>query len=83
MNDKKLRRLFDFQKFEGNSAMNFAIQSARSYIASLQNSTSENAFELNEDELDMVNAAGVVDSALRLLLMIRTFCDTKRKGRNL
>ncbi|MDY6396618.1 MAG: hypothetical protein SPL22_02720 [Treponema sp.] len=64
MNDKKLKRLFDFQKFEGNSAMNFAIQSARSYIASLQNSTSENAFELNEDELDMVNAAGVVDSAL-------------------
>ncbi len=62
MNDKKLKRLFDFQRFEGNSAMNFAIQSARSYIDSLQNSMSENAFELNEDELEMVNAAGVVDS---------------------
>ncbi|MBB5227183.1 hypothetical protein [Treponema ruminis] len=64
MNDKNLKRLFDFQKFEGNSAMDFAIQSARSYISSLQNSVSENAFELNEDELDMVNAAGLVDSGL-------------------
>ena len=58
MNDKKLKRLFDYQKFEGNSAMNFAIQSARSYI----NSLGSGAMELNDSELDMVNAAGVVDS---------------------
>lgn len=59
MNDKKLKRLFDYQKFEGNSAMNFAIQSARSYINSLGNG----AVELNDSELDMVTAAGIVDSA--------------------
>ena len=59
MNDKKLKRLFDYQKFEGNSAMNFAIQSARSYI----NSLGSGAMELNDSELDMVNAAGIVDSA--------------------
>ena len=59
MNDKKLKRLFDYQKFEGNSAMNFAIQSARSYIDSL----GSGAMELNDSELDMVNAAGIVDSA--------------------
>ena len=60
MNDKKLKRLFDYQKFEGNSAMSFAIQSARSYIDSL----GSGAMELNDSELDMVNAAGVVDSPL-------------------
>lgn len=60
MKEKKLIRLFDFHKFEGNTAMDFAIQSARSYIASLQNSAS--AFELNDEELDMVSAAGAVDS---------------------
>jgi hypothetical protein len=64
MNDKKLKRLFDFQRFEGNSAMNFAIQSARSYINSLQNSESENVFELNDEELDMINAAGIADTRL-------------------
>lgn len=58
MNDKKLKRLFDYQKFEGNSAMNFAIQSARSYI----NSLGSGAVELSDSELDMVNAAGVTDS---------------------
>ena len=62
MNDRKLKRLFDFQKFEGNSAMNFAIQSARSYIDSIQSST----FELDDEELDMVNAAGAVDSRVVL-----------------
>lgn len=36
MKEKKLTRLFDFYKFEGNTAMGFAIQTARSYIASLQ-----------------------------------------------
>ena len=59
MNDKKLKRLFDYQKFEGNSAMNFAIQSARSYIDSL----GSGAMELNDSELDMVNAAGISDTA--------------------
>ncbi len=58
MNDKKLKRLFDYQKFEGNSAMNFAIQSARSYIDSL----GSGAMELNDSELDMVNAAGISDT---------------------
>ncbi len=60
MNDKKLKRLFDFQKFEGNSAMNFAIKSARSYIDSIQDSP--NAFELNDEELEMVNAAGLIEA---------------------
>ena len=60
MNDKKLKRLFDYQKFEGNSAMNFAIQSARSYIDSLQSNPS--TFELNDEELDMVNAAGLIEA---------------------
>ena len=62
MSDKKLKRLFDYQKFEGNSAMNFAIQSARSYIDSLQNTAS--MFELDDEELDMVNAAGVLEQRL-------------------
>lgn len=60
MNDKKLKRLFDYQKFEGNSAMNFAIQSARSYIDSLQANPS--TFELNDEELEMVNAAGLIEA---------------------
>ena len=59
MNDKKLKRLFDYQKFEGNSAMNFAIQSARSYI----NSLGSGAVELSDSDLDMVNAAGVINPA--------------------
>ncbi|MBR0099857.1 MAG: hypothetical protein IJP90_09100 [Treponema sp.] len=60
MKEKKLTRLFDFYKFEGNTAMGFAIQTARSYIASLQKTVT--AFELNDEELDMVSAAGLVDS---------------------
>ena len=40
--------------------MGFAIQTARSYIASLQKTVT--AFELNDEELDMVSAAGLVDS---------------------
>ncbi|MBR4600392.1 MAG: hypothetical protein IKO39_10140 [Treponema sp.] len=60
MNDKKLKRLFDYQKFEGNSVMNFAIQSARSYIDSLQSNPS--TFELNDEELEMVNAAGLIEA---------------------
>lgn len=61
MNEKKLKLLFDFHKFEGNAAINFAIQSARSYITSLHGS-SVSAFELNDDQLDMVSAAGLVDT---------------------
>ena len=60
MNDKKLKRLFDYQKFEGNSVMNFAIQSARSYIDSLQSNPS--TFKLNDEELEMVNAAGLIEA---------------------
>ena len=56
MNDKKLKQLFDFQKFEGNSAMDSAIKSARSYIDSLQNQPV--IVELGDGELDMLNAAG-------------------------
>lgn len=63
MNDKKLKQLFDFQKFENNPAMNFAISSARSYIDSLKNVPT--VMELDEDELDMVNAAGVDSGDVR------------------
>ena len=62
MNDRKLKQLFDFQKFEGNSTLNFAISSARGYIASLQ---SQGFDELSDDELDMVNAAGVDSGDVR------------------
>lgn len=55
MKDKNLKRLFDYQKFEGNSAVNFAIQSARDYIDSLSNSV----MELSDEELEMVSAAGI------------------------
>ena len=55
MKDKKLRQLFDYQKFENNSAMNFAIQSARNFINA---QTAAGATELSSDELDMLNAAG-------------------------
>lgn len=55
MKDKNLKTLFDYQKFSGNSAMDFAIQSARSYIDSI----SDSVMELSEAELEMVNAAGI------------------------
>ena len=55
MKDKKLRQLFDYQKFENNSAMNFAIQSARNFINSQERA---GVSELSSDELDMLNAAG-------------------------
>ncbi len=56
MNDKRLKQLFDFQRFAGNSSMEFAIKSAHSYIDSLQAKGFE---ELSDDELEMVNAAGI------------------------
>lgn len=55
MKDKKLRQLFDYQKFEKNSAMDFAIQSARNFINA---QAAAGATELSSDELDMLNAAG-------------------------
>ena len=55
MKDKKLRQPFDYQKFENNSAMNFAIQSARNFINA---QAAAGATELSSDELDMLNAAG-------------------------
>ena len=55
MKDKKLRQLFDYQKFENNSAMNFVIQSARNFINA---QAAAGATELSSDELDMLNAAG-------------------------
>ncbi|MCR4822609.1 MAG: hypothetical protein K5873_07025 [Treponema sp.] len=63
MNDKKLKQLFDFQKFSKNSAMEFAISSARSYIDSVQSKGCE---ELSDEELEMVNAAGVDSVKIKL-----------------
>ena len=55
MNETKLRQLSDYQKFEKNSAMDFAIQSARNFINSQERA---GVTELSSDELDMLNAAG-------------------------
>jgi len=62
MKDTKLRRLMDFQKIEKNSSLDFAIQSVRGYIDSLQKTGIK---ELSEDELDLVNAAGVPGDTIR------------------
>ncbi len=62
MNDKKLKQLFDFQKFEKNASLGFAIQSAQNYINSLKN---QGFMELDESELDFVNAAGPVSGNVR------------------
>lgn len=48
--EKKLRALFDFQRFEGNAELQKAIDSVHSRYASC---------ELSLDELDMVSAAGM------------------------
>ena len=53
MKDRKLKQLFDFQKFEGNAALKFAIESTRGFI----NSASQ-AQELSTNELEMLSAAG-------------------------
>ena len=63
MNDTRLKQLFDYQKFEENSAINFAIQSARSYIDSLKDIPS--VMELDDEELDMINAAGTDSGNLK------------------
>lgn len=55
--DKKLRGLFGYQKFEGNSKLDKLISETESRVG----------VELNDDQLDMVNAAkGVPDSELQL-----------------
>lgn len=56
MKESKLKKLMDYQKFEHNAAMDFAIKSARSYISSL--SKSAYMEELSDSDLDMLNAAG-------------------------
>ena len=48
--EKKLKALFDFQKFEGNPALQNVIDSVHSRYSSR---------ELNLDELEWVNAAGI------------------------
>ena len=45
--DKKLRGLFGYQKFEGNSKLDKLISETESRVG----------VELNDNELDMVNAA--------------------------
>ena len=47
--DKALKQLFDFQKFEGNSALQGVIDSVHSRYAMR---------ELNLDEMESVSAAG-------------------------
>lgn len=49
--ERKLKALFDFQKFEGNSALQSVIDSVHSRYT---------ARELNLDEMEWVNAAGTV-----------------------
>ena len=52
--EKKLSALFDYQKFEGNKELEAIINSNRNAVK-----------ELSDDDLDMVSAAGVVDSSLK------------------
>ena len=53
MKDRKLKQLFDFQKFEGNAALKFAIESTRSLI-----NEKNQKDELSFNELEMLSAAG-------------------------
>ena len=48
----KLKALFDYQKFEGNSALQSVIDSVHSRYA---------VKELSLDEMEWVNAAGIPD----------------------
>ena len=57
MKGKKLRQLFDFQKFEGNQALKFAINSTRKIEKS-------HGQELSNDQLEMLSAAGVIEGNL-------------------
>ena len=49
--ETKLKRLFDYQKFEGNSKLAALIAETESRCAQ----------ELSDDDLDLVNAAGEFD----------------------
>ena len=49
--ERKLKSLFDFQKFEGNPALQSVIDSVHSRYSS-------SARELDLDEMEWVNAAG-------------------------
>ena len=62
MKDSKLRRLMDFQKIENNPSLDFTIQTAHSFIDTLQVKGKK---ELSENELDMVSAAGVPEDNFR------------------
>ena len=53
--EKKLSRLFDYQKFEGNRDMQQVIDSVHARYARR---------ELSEDEMDWVNAAGTPETML-------------------
>jgi hypothetical protein len=54
MKDTKLKQLFNFQKFEGNESLKFAIESTRN----LDNEQTASK-ELSENELEQLNAAGI------------------------
>ena len=49
--ENRLKKLFDFQKFEGNSDLQSVIDSVHSHYSS-------SARELSLDEMSWVNAAG-------------------------
>ena len=53
MKKNKLMQLFDFQKFERNPSLAFAIESTKAYIDSKAQKK-----ELSLDELEMLSAAG-------------------------
>lgn len=60
MNDRKLKQLFDFQKFEKNSSLEFAIQSAHAFVEGQSKLNSQSgAVELFDDDLDKLSAAGI------------------------
>lgn len=60
MNDKKMKQLFDFQKFEKNSALEFAIQSAHTFAEKQSKLNLQSvAVELFDDDLDQLSAAGI------------------------
>ena len=53
--DKKLRSLFEFQKFENNSRLSKLIQETESRYAS----------ELSDEDLDFVSAAGEAELSVK------------------
>lgn len=56
--DGKIARLFDFQKFEPNSKLDKLIQDVESRYSLDDNM-------LSDDELGMINAAGIVDERIK------------------